>query len=108
MDNDIVPQYLGHSLGHQQLSNRDLGIPDEVVSHHQDVASPFLSLLLGTGNQGALAPGDGLLQCFPWESSAVCLDSDALAAFLNMLFHLHSHLGPEEMVTHQVEQSFEA
>ena len=33
--------------------------------------SSFLSLAAGTGNQCALAPGDGNLQCFPWGHSAV-------------------------------------
>ena len=35
-------------------------------------------------------------------------EDDALAAFLNMLLCLYSHLGPEEMVVHEVEHSFEA
>ena len=37
-----------------------------------------------------------------------CLEDDALAAFLDMLLHMYSHSGPEEMFSHQGKHSIKA
>ena len=104
MDDEIVPEDLGHHLGHLGLSDICLGISGEVIHYYQDVL--FLSLALGTGNQYALAPGDGSHDTFHGGPLLLHLEGDALAMILDVFLCLYGHLRPEEMVTHQVKHSF--
>ena len=102
MEYEVVPEGLGHCLGHLGLGNIHLGIVGEVVHIYQDIL-----LLTLPWHQAQVVDVHQLQGSRLYSLLLLHLEDDALVAPLNVFLCLGSHLKPNEMVMHQIKHAFE-
>ena len=107
MDYEVVPEGLGHHLGHLGLGDICLGITGEMVHHYQDIFFLTLPWLQAQVIDLCQFQGMGSHDIFHGIPLLLCLKGDAPVALLNVLSDLYSHSKPKEMVMYEVEHSLE-